>query len=111
MQCKINAGLSVSLGLLSNQTELDAVFAVFIMGWSDLIKTGSDYYGEYGDCCQPVVDPYTYIALLAGVALVTWFLQMTIVMTTFTPPGEMRFRRDAHKSRPHTGFINERNRF
>ena len=53
------------------------------MGLTDLIKTGSDYYGGYGECCPPVVDPYTYLALLAGVALVTWFLQMTIVMTMF----------------------------
>ena len=47
------------------------------MGLTDLIKTGSDYYGGYGECCPPVVDPYTYLAL------VTWFLQMTIVMTEF----------------------------
>lgn len=62
------------------------------MGLTDLIKTGSDYYGGYGECCPPVVDPYTYLALLAGVALVTWFLQMTIVMTMF---GARRFKRSS----------------
>ena len=68
------------------------------MGLTDLIKTGSDYYGGYGECCPPVVDPYTYLALLAGVALVTWFLQMTIVMTEFTPPDDMgRFKRSSEK--------------
>ena len=67
------------------------------MGLADLIKTGSDYYGSYGECCPPVVDPYTYLALLAGIALVTWFLQMTIVMTTFTPPQERRFKRSSEK--------------
>ena len=68
------------------------------MGLADLIKTGSDYYGGYGECCPPVVDPYTYLALLAGIALVTWFLQMTIVMTEFTG-GERRFKRSSEKGR------------
>ena len=63
------------------------------MGLADLIKTGSDYYGGYGECCPPVVDPYTYLALLAGMALVTWFLQMTIVMTMFDGGG--RFKRSS----------------
>ena len=65
-----------------------------MMGLADLIKTGSDYYGGYGECCPPVVDPYTYIALLAGMALVTWFLQMTIVMTMFVPPRRKRSSED-----------------
>jgi len=56
-----------------------------------LITAGSDLYG-YNECCQPVVDPYTYLALISGVGLVTWFLQMTIVMTMFVPP---RRKRDA----------------
>ena len=64
------------------------------MGLTDLIKTGSDYYGGYGECCPPVVDPYTYLALIAGMALVTWFLQMTIVMTTFEPPRRKRSSED-----------------
>merc|ERR1711971_36924 len=79
------------------------------MGLADLIKTGSDYYGGYGECCPPVVDPYTYLALLAGIALTTWFLQMTIVMTMFEKRRKrssekdmvmMRFRRDVHTQRP-----------
>ena len=82
------------------------------MGWLDLIRAGSDLYGAHGECCPPVVDPYTFLALIAGISLITWFLQMVIVMTEFTPPDMMmgagpgrRFRRDLHKDRPaQTGF-------
>ena len=72
------------------------------MSWLDLIKAGSDLYGANGECCPPVVDPYTFLALIAGIALITWFLQMVIVMTEFMPPDMvmMRFRRDVHKQRP-----------
>ena len=72
------------------------------MGWLDLIRAGSDLYGAHGECCPPVVDPYTFLALIAGISLITWFLQMVIVMTTFVPPGGMspRFRRDLHKEKP-----------
>ena len=67
------------------------------MNWLDLIRAGSDLYGSHGECCPPVVDPYTFLALIAGISLATWFLQMVIVMTTFVPPGGMsRFRRDLH---------------
>ena len=43
-------------------------------------------YGEassgYGDsCCPPVVDPYTWLALIAGIALATYFLRITITTT------------------------------
>ena len=37
----------------------------------------SSGYGE--QCCPPVVDPYTLLALIGGIALATFFLQMTIV--------------------------------
>ena len=70
------------------------------MSWLDLIKAGSDLYGANGDCCPPVVDPYTFLALIAGIGLITWFLQMVIVMTEFIPPGGMRFKRDMHKDSP-----------
>ena len=72
------------------------------MSWLDLIRAGSDLYGEHGECCPPVVDPYTFLAMIAGISLATWFLQMVIVMTTFVPPGGMspRFRRDLHKGKP-----------
>ena len=49
-----------------------------------LIPASSYLYYDTDVCCPVVVDPYTYIALLSGIALVTWFLQMTIVMTTFS---------------------------
>ena len=38
---------------------------------------------QYGECCPPVLDPYTLLALLGGIALATFFLQQVIVMTTF----------------------------
>ena len=82
-----------------------------VMSWLDLIRAGSDLYGAQGECCPPVVDPNTFLALIAGISLITWFLQMVIVMTEFTPPDMMmggpgrRFRRDLHKDRPaQTGF-------
>ena len=38
------------------------------------------YSSGYGDkCCPPVVDPYTWLALIGGIALATFFLQMAIV--------------------------------
>ena len=73
------------------------------MSWLDLIKAGSDLYGANGDCCPPVVDPYTFLALIAGIGLITWFLQMVIVMTEFIPPDMVmmtRFRRNEHKEKP-----------
>ena len=48
-----------------------------------LLASASDYYHD-DYCCPPVVDPYTWIALLTGIALATWFLQMTIVNTMFS---------------------------
>ena len=38
---------------------------------------------QYEECCPPVLDPYTLIALLGGIALATFFLQQVIVMTMF----------------------------
>ena len=69
------------------------------MGWLDLIRAGSDLYGANGECCPPVVDPYTFLALIAGISLATWFLQMVIVMTDFGMGGG-RFRRDLFKENP-----------
>ena len=40
----------------------------------------ASYSSSYGDeCCPPVVDPYTWAALIGGIALATFFLQMQIV--------------------------------
>ena len=35
-------------------------------------------YGE--QCCPPVIDPYTWLALVGGIALATYFLREAIVM-------------------------------
>ena len=78
------------------------------MGLLDLIRAGSDLYGAHGECCPPVVDPYTFLALIAGISLITWFLQMVIVMTEFTPPDMVmmpgRFRREGRQDE--TGLKN-----
>ena len=39
----------------------------------------SSGYGE--TCCPPVVDPYTWLALISGIALATYFLRITITTT------------------------------
>ena len=41
------------------------------------------FSGSGSDCCPPVVDQYTWIALLAGIALATYFLRITITTTMF----------------------------
>ena len=38
--------------------------------------------GGYDGCCPPVVDPYTLLALIAGIALATYFLNVLINVTT-----------------------------
>ena len=40
--------------------------------------SGRDGHGSY--CCPPVVDPYTWIALIAGIALATYFLRVVIIV-------------------------------
>jgi len=56
---------------------------------SSLLGASTSGYGE--KCCPPVVDPYTWLALIGGIALATFFLQQLIVMTTF---GKRRKRRE-----------------
>ena len=55
---------------------------------TDLAAAGSSGYGS--DCCPPVVDPYTWLALIGGIALATFFLQQQIVMNI--PVGGRRKR-------------------
>ena len=45
-----------------------------------LVGSSSD---DYGQCCPPVFDPYTLLALIGGIALATYFLRLVIVTTTF----------------------------
>ena len=33
----------------------------------------------YDQCCPPVFDPYTLVALLGGIALATYFLRIVII--------------------------------
>ena len=61
--------LSTLESLPSNQT-----------GTSRTMSLGGSHSSGYGDqCCPPVVDPYTLLALIGGIALATFFLQMSIV--------------------------------
>jgi len=39
--------------------------------------------GGHDGCCPPVVDPYTLLALLVGIALATYFLRVLITVTMF----------------------------
>ena len=38
---------------------------------------------SHGHCCPPVFDPYTLVALLAGIALATFFLRLVIINQVF----------------------------
>ena len=38
------------------------------------------HHGYHHDCCPAVVDPYTYIALISAIALVTYFMRVAIVV-------------------------------
>jgi hypothetical protein len=38
--------------------------------------------GHHGGCCPPVVDTYTLLALIVGIALATYFLNVLINVTT-----------------------------
>ena len=37
--------------------------------------------GHHDGCCPPVVDPYTLLALIVGIALATYFLNVLINVT------------------------------
>ena len=70
---------------------------------SDLLDIGSPRSGDLyaaasggGDCCPPVVDQYTWLALIAGIALATYFLRIAI--TTNIMAGRKRRKREDHFS-------------
>ena len=51
-----------------------------LTGERSLFGSESDGYGQ---CCPPVFDPSTLIALIGGIALATFFLRLVIVTTNF----------------------------
>ena len=57
---------------------------------SNLSGSSSD---DNSQCCPPVFDQYTLVALLGGIALVTYFLRLVII-TDLLMMG-MRFKRQA----------------
>ena len=61
--------MTIRMSLIKLQSQSSGLFGSF-----------SDQYGE---CCPPVFDPSTLIALLAGIALATFFLRLVIIMTNF----------------------------
>ena len=61
---------------MSPQTDLQSIFSPR----TGLFGSASDGYGQ---CCPPVFDPYTLLALIGGIALATYFLRLVIVTTTF----------------------------
>ena len=60
--------ISKGLGLTSSNSSGRALF--------DSCKGG---YGYGGECCPLVVDPLSWLALLAGIAVATFLLQQAIV--------------------------------
>ena len=56
----------------------------------DLISSASSGYGH---CCPAVFDPYTLVALVGGIALVTYFLRVVIITTVFA--GKRSFGQDS----------------
>ena len=44
---------------------------------SQVVAEGRDF----GDCCPPVVNVYTFVALVGGVALATYFLRGVVITT------------------------------
>lgn len=57
---------------------------------TSLFGSSSD---DYNQCCPPVFDQYTLVALLGGVALATYFLRL-VILTDLLMMG-MRFKRQA----------------
>jgi|LakMenEpi03Aug12_release.lakeMendotaPanAssembly.Ray.scaffolds.fasta_scaffold1257521_2 hypothetical protein len=47
--------------------------------YSDGQLHGAARSGYGSACCPPVVDPYTLLALLAGIALATYFLRVALI--------------------------------
>jgi hypothetical protein len=43
------------------------------------------YSGGGGSCCPLVFNPYTLFALIAGIALATYFLRLVVVVQAFPP--------------------------
>ena len=75
---------------------------------SDLVDlTGSYSSGYGGKCCPPVVDPYTFLALIGGIALATFFLQMAIVVAGIPVGRKKRSQREEEQNQNQilTGLI------
>ena len=78
----------VRMSQTTTMASLDTLQSNSSAGRALIDLTGSNSSG-YGDkCCPPVVDPYTWLALIGGIALATFFLQMAIVNNI--PPGRRK---------------------
>ena len=55
----------------------------------------SSYSDPYDQCCPPVFDPYTLVALLGGIALATYFLRIVIITEPTMFMMDRRFKRRA----------------
>ena len=53
---------------------------------------GSHSSGYGSDCCPPVVDPLTWLALLGFIAAATYLLNEVIAMSMLMMPGKRRKR-------------------
>ena len=66
-------------------------------GYSSGTARGGGHSGG-GDCCPPVVDPYTWLVMIGGIALATYFLRVAIVV-------KMPMRRRRRGVDPDPGYV------
>ena len=59
---------------------------------TQLHVSSSDHYDQ---CCPPVFDPYTLVALLGGIVLATYFLRIVIITDDMLMMMNRRFKRQA----------------
>ena len=74
---------AVLLSSLYNMVRLDKVEK------RQLVSTASSSYGN--NCCPPVVDPYTWLALIAGICLATYFLRIAITTNVTAKKRKKRY--------------------
>ena len=68
----------LNLNLKLEELELPPPNIFSLNSTGRLFSAASEGY-DNSDCCPPVVDPYTLLALLAGIALAAYFLRLALV--------------------------------
>ena len=68
----------LNLNLKLEELELPPPNIFSLNSTGRLFSAASEGY-DNSDCCPPVVDPFTLLALLAGIALAAYFLRLALV--------------------------------